>query len=304
MNSKLINWLIFGVTSLIWGSSFILMKLGLYDASQKPTLSAVQVASLRIFSAGLILSPFLLKDYKSVPLSKFPALALSGLLGIFMPAFLFCLAETRINSTLAGTINALTPLFVILSGIFIFKSKVPFRQALGIALGFTGTLLLFLTSRTADGVNLGYTFLVVIATLSYGLNANLVRHSLAGVPSLMIAAFSFGFFAIPSLVILTLSGYFALPITRHSYLVSTLASCFLGIVGSALAWFLFYVLIKRTSALFASSATYAIPFVALGWGWIYGEKTTVLQLVCLLIILFGVYLTRPQIAKSVSANDV
>lgn len=111
---------VFLLLSLTWGSSFILMKIGL------ESFTSYQVASLRLVAGGLALLPFLPKALRQIPIKKLPLILLSGLLGNGIPAFLFCLAETEIDSSLAGILNALTPLMALLSGIVIFKS--PFRK--------------------------------------------------------------------------------------------------------------------------------------------------------------------------------
>ncbi|MCA6489171.1 MAG: DMT family transporter, partial [Chitinophagaceae bacterium] len=112
MRSNWISWLLFIVLCLIWGSSFYLMKVGMDQ------LSAYQVASLRMLTAGLVLVPFARKAWQSIPRNRVMLVMGSGLLGSFFPAYLFCLAETKIDSAIAGILNALTPLFTLLVGIF------------------------------------------------------------------------------------------------------------------------------------------------------------------------------------------
>jgi drug/metabolite transporter (DMT)-like permease len=113
-----IKWILFVLLSLIWGSSFILMKEGLKG------LNAYQVASLRILSAGITLLPFLGKAIKGIPKNMLIPIVLSGFLGTFFPAFLFCIAETKIDSSLAGVLNSLTPICTIAIGTAFFKLKI------------------------------------------------------------------------------------------------------------------------------------------------------------------------------------
>ncbi|MBC7423610.1 MAG: DMT family transporter, partial [Ferruginibacter sp.] len=142
MNKKFIDWLIFTLLSLIWGSSFILMKLGMQQ------LSSCQVAALRIFSAGLVLLPITIKYIKSVPSNKLFLIFLSGSIGNLIPAFLFCIAEEKIDSGLAGTLNSLTPIFVVVTGYIFFNSQTSINKIIGIFIAFTGSfLLLFSTSH-------------------------------------------------------------------------------------------------------------------------------------------------------------
>jgi drug/metabolite transporter (DMT)-like permease len=296
--SGLINWLIFFTICFIWGSSFVLMKLGLYAANGQPLLSYTQVAALRICTAGIVLIPVVIKDFKSVPRKLFGLLTLSGLLGSLAPAFLFCFAETRIDSALAGTLNSLTPLFAVLLAFFLFKQKIAKLQALGILIGFAAITLLFLVGRHAHHGQTAYGWLVILATLSYAFNITFVNRYLKDVSAMVITAFSLCAVAIPSSVILWLTGFFELPLREFAYQKATLAICSLGIFSTAVAWLLFYILVKRTSVLFTSTASYGIPFIAFGWGWIYGETVTLAQFGCLLLILAGVCLTRIDIQKN------
>jgi drug/metabolite transporter (DMT)-like permease len=291
-SSKYLNPLLFLLISLIWGSSFILMKLGLYDSNGTSTLSAYQVAAIRVLSAALIMLPVVFKKFKTFPTELWGYTALSGLLGILFPAFLFCLAETKLDSALTGTLNALVPFFAILIGYLFFKNQINKYQISGILIGFFGILILFLTQKQSSYSDLGYAGFVLLATFFYGINANVVKQKLGGISSLTITAFSLFIVAFPSALILWFSGYFQLPLQQSAYLQSTAAACVLGVIGTAIAWVMFYLLIKRSTALFASSVTFLVPVIALAWGWIYGESITVYELIGLLVILTGVYQMR------------
>ena len=285
---QLINWGIFSLLCLIWGSSFVLMKEGMN------VLSPYQVASIRLISAGLVLLPFAVKAIKVIPANKRGVVVLSGLLGSFFPAYLFCIAETKIDSALAGIMNALTPLFVIITGVSFFQLKVKPIQALGIIIGFIGLSLLVAAGSTISLEYYSYALLVLLATLFYGINVNLVGRYMQGIGSIEIAALAFVFLMIPCSIILGFTGYFSNPLTEKIYLQSTLASAILGIFGTAVASVLFYMLVKRAGALFASMVTYGIPFVAIGWGIWYGEQVNFLQITCCGIILIGVYLANKK----------
>lgn len=295
--SKLLNPLIYASLCLIWGSSFILMKWGLYDAHNQVVLTAWQVAAIRVLSAGVVLIPFMVSKVGKLPRSLLPYVILSGFLGVFAPAFLFCIAETHIDSSLAGVLNALTPFCAILFGFLLYRAIVPARQILGIIIGLGGLILLFMAQGHVSYRNVGYAGYVILATICYGINLNLVKNKLHDIPSITIATVSIVALVIPAAIILYGSGYFSLPLGNPVYIKSTIASCILGVVGTALSWIIFFVLLKRTSPVFASSMTYIIPAVALGWGWYYGEAITAAQVVCMLIILAGVYLTNPLIKK-------
>lgn len=281
----LINWLIFIVLSVIWGSSFILMKEGM------KYLNAWQVASLRIFSAGVILIPFTIQKIKSIPYKDIPLIFLSGLLGTFIPAYLFCFAETELNSAVAGILNALTPLFTIVIGAAFFRSKLQLKKWAGVLIGFLGLVWLVTSGRELEFTNMRYSGFVILATICYGVNVNMVSKYLRHIPSLMLASLAFGLLIIPSGLILLFSGYWKAS-GSEGFMYSTMASSVLGILGTALASVLFYMLMKRAGALFASMVTYGIPFVALFWGFLAGESIGAVRILCLGMILAGVYVAN------------
>ena len=287
MNSKLISWGLFMVLCFIWGSSFILMKEGLM------ALTAYQVAAIRMLSAGIVLLPFALKGFQQTDRKSFGLILLTGIIGSFIPAILFCVAETKIDSALAGMLNALTPLCVIVIGVTFFKSKTQWQKILGVLIGFAGMVLLFLTQKTtSQETHWLYAALVFIATLCYGLNVNILSHYLKHVSSLQIAAIAFTSLIIPSLLLLWSTDFFNHNLTDATVLRAVAASSVLGIFGTAVASVLFYMLMKRAGALFSSMVTYGIPFVAVFWGILYGESVTALQIGGLLIILLGVYIAN------------
>ena len=290
MNKQLLNWLLFFVLSLIWGSSFILMKLGLQQ------LSSYQIASLRILSAGLILLPITIRYIGSIPLQKLSIVFLSGSLGSLIPAFLFCIAEEKIDSALAGTLNSLTPVFVIITGVVLFKNRISKNKTIGIFIAFLGCILLLLSkSHFQTNQHFASLFLIILATMLYGFNVNMVSRNLLHIPSLHIAAVSLSLNAIPALIVLTFSGYFNMSLANSDILKATGAAVVLGLVGTAIATIIFYALVKRAGIIFASMVTYGIPFVAIGWGFVYGEDFGWQQVFCLVIILIGVYYSNKKI---------
>ena len=282
--NKLTNWFLFSILTLIWGSSFILMKEGLVK------LSAYQVAAMRIFSAGLVLMPIAIRQFRQVPKEKIKMIVLSATIGSFIPAFLFCIAEEHINSSLAGILNALSPLFAIVMGVLFYQMKMTTQKIAAVLVGFIGLCLLFISKNgfSFEG-DVFYALLIVVATMGYGLNVNMLARHLGDVGSLNIAAIAFSTLAIPALLILIFTGYFQETWTDTAFLRATFAAMILGIMGTAAAQVLFYMLLKRTNVLFSSLVTYTIPFVAILWGVLYGETITGLQIACLGVILSGVY---------------
>jgi drug/metabolite transporter (DMT)-like permease len=287
---------------LIWGSSFILMKWGLYDSNGKDILSPYDVAALRMLSAGIVMLPFLHSALKNVPRSVIVYILFSGWFGSFFPAFLFCIAETRIDSAFAGSLNSITPLFVIITGGLFFGIHTSRIKIVGVLVGLGGSAVLIYANSSRPLGDVAYTGFVLLATVCYGLNVNMVSKKLTGIPSVRIATIAFAGLIPPSLIVLFLTGYFHQPLHNQAYLLSTGASAILGIVGTAIASVLFYILVKRAGGLFASLVTYGIPFVAIGWGLYYGEKMNWLQVMGLGIILTGVYVVNlPGLVKKVKS---
>ena len=302
MTNNFSKWLYFILLCGIWGSSFVLMKLGLFDAQGNTVLTAWQVGAMRIGSAGVVLLPFCPGAYYRIQASDRRYVILSGILGSFIPAFLFCMAETKLDSALAGMLNALTPFFVVLVGALLFKSKIPYNQLLGILIGFGGCALLFLAKKQSGDSELLYGAYVLLATLFYGLNVNMVKQKLTHISAIDIAAIAFAALIVPSVLVLLASGFFKLPLASTPILKATGAALLLGILGTAFASVIFYKLVKQAGPVFSSLVTYGIPFVALGWGILYGESINALQVLALIVILAGVYVANSSGAAKMTLH--
>ena len=297
MGDRFINWLLFLLLSVIWGSSFILIKIGLQ------TLSPYQVATIRILTASLSLSPFALNAWKKIPKNKIGYVILSGVMGSFFPAYLFCIAELRIDSSITAIINSLTPLLTIAIGVIFFKVPTTIQKIAGVILGFIGLCLLPFAS--AKGLNLkdiSYAFFIFMATMLYGINVNMVSRHLKELGALQTASISFIFLIIPCMIILYSTGYTKNDFSDKHIILSSIAASVLGVFGTAVASVLFYMLVKKAGAIFGSLVTYGIPFIAVIWGILYGEKINALQIGCLGIILSGVYFVNKKTRYSPRTN--
>lgn len=301
MNKSLLRWSIYIILCIIWGSSFKLMK----DSSAG--LSSVQIAALRIFSAGLVFVPFALFHARDIPRAKMGTVILSAVFGNLLPAFLFAASMSRIDGSLGGILNSLTPICVVLVGILFFRDRIQARKVAGVMVGFLGVTMLVLApvllgEKTITFNNLGYLLLIPLATLLYGINVNMVSHYLRGLHPVKVATVSLAFMTIPTLIILWQQSFFALDFHNKAVIKAVLNSVLLGVAGSAIATALFYILVQKAGGLFASLVTYGIPFVALIWGFIDHETITWIQIVSLGVILLGVYLAnRPE--KNKAAPD-
>ena len=292
MNKKFINWGIFILLSVIWGSSFLLMKIGMQAGTVQ--LSPYQVASLRMVFAGIVLVPFAFKALKQIPKNKLGLVILSGIIGNFIPAYLFCIAETKIDSALAGILNSLTPLFTIIVGMVIFKISIDRKKIGGILMGLVGLCISVVAGKTLHFENISFSIFIILATICYGFNVNMVGKHMQNISAINIASLAFSFSIIPGMIILYMTGYFSNDFTNPALLNATLARGTLGVINTSIASILFYVLVKRAGILFASTVTYAIPFVSLAMGLLYNEAIHPMRLLGLAIILCGVYIVNKR----------
>jgi drug/metabolite transporter (DMT)-like permease len=238
--------------------------------------------------------PFAFYHFAKIPKNKLLLVIVSAICGNLLPAYLFALAIAKnLDSGLAGILNSLTPICVVIIGILFFRSKIDARKIIGVIVGFIGLTLLTLAGKKGMSFeNLEYTLLVFAATILYGLNVNIVSHYLKDINPVQLAIVSISFMIIPTGIILWQTGFLKLSFDDTDVSLAVLNSVMLGIAGTAIATALFYVLVKKAGGLFASLVTYGIPFIALAWGIYFGENITVLQIGCLGIILSGVYLAN------------
>jgi drug/metabolite transporter (DMT)-like permease len=285
-------WGLLGVLSLIWGTSFILMKKGLV------VFSAMELGATRVSVAAALLLPFAMRELGRVQRDRLKWLALSGTVGTLIPAFLFAYAETRLASGLAGVLNALTAVFVLLVGALLFGQRLTGLRVLGIALGLLGTVVLMLlggsggdAATPAGGAgNAWYGLYIVAATVGYGLSVNVIKHRLNAMTPVAVTSLLLLLIGGPALAYLLLG-------TSFVHKLATVPGAWaafgyialLATLSTAVATVLFNMLIQRSTALFASSSTYLIPIVALGWGALDGEAFNLWHALGMAIILGGVF---------------
>lgn len=270
--------------AFIWGSSYILMKTGLKSFSHN------QAAAIRIVLASSVLMPLSIKNLKFLKRKDVPGLMIAGYLGSFFPAFLFTMAQTRIQSSLAGMLNSLTPVFTLLVGILFFKTKTGWIQVLGLLLGLSGAVWLISLGEGVSLKNINpYALFIVLATLVYGININVVKTRLTHLTGAQITSLSFMFLWPPAVIYLITTDF--QPVLAHpGWPYHLLALGTLGIIGTAVSMLMLNSLIRYTPAVFATSVSYIIPIFAISWGLLDGEHITLLQIACMGIILLGVYL--------------
>ena len=275
--------------AIIWGSSFILMKKGLISFT--PT----EITYYRIFLVFILLFPFSLKGIDSISLKKWGVLTLSGIIGSAVPYFLFIKAQTKIDSSLSGILNSITPLFTLGFAFFIFKERFKLKAVFGIIIGLLGASgLIFFSSKGKDFSTFSiYAGLPIIGSACYALNLNLIKIYLSEINSLKITAWSFLFIGpIAGFLLFNNTDFLGHLLNHEKGWESFIYINILGLVGTALAVWVFNLLIKHTSSLFASSVTYLIPIVAILWGVVDGEIFNLTKIIFTLIILCSVYLTN------------
>lgn len=290
MGGNSIKWIYLVVLSVIWGSSFILIKKGLVG------LTPVQLGAIRIIFTSIFLFIVGFNRIKDISTKDWKWVILTGLLGTFFPAFLFAFAETEIDSSVASILNSLVPLNTIILGFAIFKIKSTKRQVLGVFIGLVGTVLLILKGASLNpNQNYLYASYVIVATFMYAASVNILKRYLQNMNALTIAVGNFVAIFIPAFLILIGSGFFTKEVLRSPELKPALIyMVILSLFGTAIAKVLFNKLVHIATPVFASSVTYLMPVVAVFWGVLDGEQFGFLQAIATLIILIGVYLAHKR----------
>ena len=284
-NSVIYPWFLLILLSIIWGSSPILIKKSL------STLTPFEIGALRISSAAIFLSPFFFKVLNQINKKNFFLLLLSGVIGNLIPYFLYPLAQTEIDSSTSGVLTSLTPFFALLIGGVFYKQKIYKNNITGLIIGFIGTfcLIFFSTENNSINANL-YGLLVVLATLFYGINLNLLKYHLVKLDPLTITSTSLFFISPITIWLLISETTFLSNLDRLSDNINQIFYVLiLGIIGTAIATIIFYRLVQIRDTVFASSVTYLMPIVAIFLGLIDGEIINLTQFFGMLLILIGVY---------------
>ncbi|MGY6742313.1 MAG: DMT family transporter [Cecembia sp.] len=286
--SALKAWGFLIILALIWGSSFILIKRGLV------VFSPGEVGAFRIVAAGMFLLPLSLPRLKNLNRRQVKNLIIVGLVGSFIPAFLFAKAQTQLSSALTGVFNAMTPLFVVIIGALFFNSRITKRNGWGLFIAFIGVVILL---SVKEGVGFGsltdinaYAFYVLLACACYGLNLNIIKFRFVELKPVAITAISLTMVLPMALIYLFAFTQFSFKITHvEGAALAAGYIALLGVVGTALALILFNVMVKVATPVFASSVTYLIPIVAIMWGLLDGEQLLAGHYLGIAAVIFGVW---------------
>jgi len=286
--NKSLPLVLLAALTLIWGTSFILMKRGLV------ALTSVEVAALRITIAGLLMLPIALVKIREVKRNQYWTLLVSGLIGVFIPAFLFTTAQKHIDSGVAGILNTLSPLWTLIMGAIFYQQVFRRPAVLGILIGLAGTVLLMISrsGSSITGFNV-FGLLIVLATAFYGLNLNFVKFNINNLGSLAITSVSIAM--IGPLGAIVLFGFTDFTANIQTVEGAWRASGFvmlLALMSTAVAGLIFNKLVRITTPIYTSMVTYLMPLVSVGWGVLDGEKLYATHFMGMGAILIGVYLVN------------
>jgi drug/metabolite transporter (DMT)-like permease len=286
LNKPLVQWLFLIFLAFTWGSSFILMKMGLQSFDN------LQVACLRILISFIFLFPIMVKNLKKIKKDQWLNILIAGFLGSGIPAFLFTKAQTQISSSLTGMLNSLVPLFTVVIGLLFFGMSFRKLKGLGALVGLIGAIGLLSVN---GGISISnddflYASLVVLATICYATNVNFIKTRLVEVSSLNITTFGFILIGPASGIYLFTTDFTTILQSDPDAWLNLFYIALLAVFGTAIAVILFNMLIKKVSPVFASSVTYIIPVFAIFWGIIDGEIIKPSELLFIAIILTGVYI--------------
>jgi drug/metabolite transporter (DMT)-like permease len=288
-NKALVAWILLIFLAVVWGLSFILIK------KVTSVFGAIEIGAGRVFIAALFLLPWALKDIKNYPKEKNKYFLLSGFLGFFLPAFIFAYLGSRINSSLAGTLNSTTPIFTLIVGALFFTQRITRNQVFGILMGFAGSLLLVLSG--SDG-HLNFdnplALLALGATVMYGFNVHIIGTHLKGIKPIKLTAYTLMVVGFLSLLVLIFFTDFFAKIADPANFQSVIFMLILGGFNSAVAVVIFNYVLQITSPLFGSSVTYLIPVVATIVGALDGEVISVWHIGGMSVILAGIYLINKK----------
>lgn len=274
--------------SLIWGSSFILMKKSLVVYSYD------QVASLRLFITFIVLIPFVYPSLVKIKRKHIFPLIIASLFGSGIPAFLFTLAQTNLDSSFVGILNSLTPLFTFLIGSYVFKFKLFRANIIGVIIGLAGALFLTVSNFRGNVELNSYTYLVVCASIFYAISANVIKRYLYELDPIVITTFIF-------LCIGPISGIYVFTTNfvelynSNDGVISFIYIVILSVLCTAIAGVVFNKLIKISSPIFATSVTYLIPVIAVFWGYLDGEDLLLKYFIGVALVFSGIYLVNKKV---------
>ena len=287
MKNEQQKWLYLSFLAIVWGSSFILMKKALQG------VTPIQLGALRMIFTAVFLLVVGFKSLKKIQKKHWKFIVYTALAGTFIPGFLFAFAISNIDSSIVSILNSFTPFNTLIFGALVFGFAFKKKQLLGILIGLIGTLILILRGAVLNpDQNYWFALLIIIASVGYAFNANLVKKYLSDLDALAITTGNFLLLIIPAAIVLSFTDFFETFKASDEQLSSLGYIAILAVVGTGVAKTIYNKLVHISNPVFSSSVTYLIPIVAIFWGYLDGETLSYMQLLAGVIILFGVYLVN------------
>ncbi|MBY5957682.1 DMT family transporter [Membranicola marinus] len=281
------SYLTLFVLTLVWGTSFILIKKGLVS------FSGMQVGALRIGIAFLVLLPLAVRALYRIPKKYMWAVLAVGIFSSFVPSFLIPLGQVKTDSSTAGILVSMTPMFTYLWGITLFEQDYSHKRTIGVGVGLIGAVSLMIEPGVTVGINSSALY-ILASTIMYGVSGNIVHRNLKDVDSTDITAVSFFLIGFPALIYLGATDFVEIMQSDPQAWFSLGAVAILAVVGTALALLLFWKLVQQTDPVFGSTTTYLVPIVAILWGIADGETILPHQFVGFALILLSVFLVQKR----------
>ena len=290
MNNQQQKWLYFALLSLVWGSSFILMKKALLG------VTPIQLGALRMIFTSIFLLSVASPSLKKIEKKHYKYIFYTAVAGTFIPGFLFAFAITNIDSAVVSILNSVTPFYTLIIGAMVFGFAFKRTQFFGILIGLVGTLILILKGAVLNpNQNYWFAIFIIIASIGYAINANMIKKYLHDLNALSIVTGNFLLLLVPAIIVLAFTDFFATFDVNNKALMRSLGYlAILSIVGTGIAKTIYNKLVHISDPVFSSSVTYIIPLVAIFWGVLDGEKLSPLQITGGIIILVGVYLVNKK----------
>jgi drug/metabolite transporter (DMT)-like permease len=280
-------FLVLALLSIVWGSSFILIKKALI------AFDPLVLGALRVSVSSIAFFPFIIYYRKQIPWKLWKVFAVVGLTGSGIPSFMYAIAQTEVDSSVSGLLNSLSPIFALIIGALFFKVSLNAGKVSGVVLGFLGASLLMVAGSSIQiGGNPWYGLFIVVGTLCYGTSVNVVKEYFQDIRSILVSAASFFMIGPPAIGYLFFTDFGEVMMTHEHAWYSLGAVLLLSLVGTVISTIIFYRLVQMSNAIFASSVAFTIPIIALFWGWVDGENLGVYHFLGMGMILMGVVLIR------------
>ena len=257
-----IDWLLFGLLGFFWGSSYLFIKIGVEGG-----LTPFTLVGFRLLIGLLLLGAVVAIAREPLPRTArmYGHLLVLGAFSVAIPFVLITWAERSVDSTIAATITSAVPLFVIAFAALALRDEpLTPNRLVGVAIGLLGVALLvgFDPAELAGG-SLVAELALVGATASYAVGGVYARRMVHGLRPMIPALFQVGF----AFVIVTVLAFvFERPLSAPITLETGFAVVWLGLLGSGLAYLIFFRLLGRWGATRTSMVAYLLPVVGLVLG--------------------------------------